>query len=230
MEPKEKDEELFEVFREFAMFGTGSITRSTGLAMMDSRQLQKLCRDCGLLRSPFMLTKVDIDLTFVQIRGTGTHKIDFIDFCQCLELFAMKRRLPVEAVVDAVRYSNGPTLNAVTTPDARTFSSPLRETPQVLKNGLFVSTRGKSPNTAVTFSTPTNSNKLTITTPSTKLTDWYAVDNPCPRGPDELVYYVNSKTNETRWTLPMEDENVHHQQQQLMLTGSGEHISVFDKL
>lgn len=169
----EENEELYEVFCAFARFGMGSSEQS--LVLMDAKQLQKLCRDCGLL-ARHRLSPVDVDLIFIQVRSPGLCRIDFGDFVQCLDHFAHRRQIPLEAVLDLVRCCPGPQLNSVTTP----FSSPVRE-----------------------------SNCL-------QLCDWYEVDNPQPMGPDELVYYVNSKTRETSWVPPLSLGNTH--------------LSVFDKL
>ncbi|KAH9260323.1 hypothetical protein BASA81_001493 [Batrachochytrium salamandrivorans] len=151
----DEEGELYEVFCAFARFGTGSLEQS--LVLMDSKQLQKLCRDCDLLARN-KLSPVDVDLIFIQVKSPGLCRIDFADFMQCLDHFAHRRQIPLEALLDLVRCSPGPRLNSVATPDFKTFSSPLRESPAKLASSSCL-----------------------------QLCDWYEVQNPQPMGPDELV-------------------------------------------
>jgi hypothetical protein len=80
------DIELFFVFREFSSFGMGN--NRNKISTLDSRQLQKLCRDCGLLDE--RLTKVDIDMVFIQVKGTVGPRLDFIDFLDCIKAFSLR--------------------------------------------------------------------------------------------------------------------------------------------
>jgi len=193
----EHEDALASVFREFCSFGMGS--RNLGPPLMDSRQCQKLARDCGLLDKK--LTKVDIDLVFTAVKGRGEHRIDFLDFLECVRQWAERKGVSYEALCDKIANSRGPTLNHVTTPDAQKFTSPLYDASPA-RPPL---TEAQSPPLPGSATSARKEAKAPPPPPSsTQLhPDWYEVQNPDPQGPDEQVYYVNRKTNETSWNRPV---------------------------
>jgi len=215
----ETEDRLAVVFREFCSFGMGS--RNVGPPLMDSRQCQKLARDCGLVDK--RLTKVDIDLIFTSVKGRGEHRIDYLDFLECVRQWAEKKRMTYEELCDVIANSPGPSLNHVTTPDSTKFSSPLIETvnktPAQQRTSPASSSvrRGTSPLSAGGPRAPASVSSVSSSRgerrgsrppppPPANMAlhpDWYEVQNPHPAGPDEQVYYVNRKTNETRWDRPV---------------------------
>ena len=199
----EQEDPLAAVFKEFCSFGMGS--RNVGPPLMDSRQCQKLARDCRILDK--RLTKVDIDLVFTAVKGRGEHRIDYLDFLECVRQWAERKGVSYEDLCEMIAHSQGPTLNHVTTPDAQKFSSPLYEAAP-----RTAPASGISPPSGASVTPPPGRNtsgKRDSKAPppppaNTQLhPDWYEVQNPDPQGPDELVYYVNRKTNETSWNRPV---------------------------
>jgi len=232
------DERLSEVFREFCSFGMGS--RHSGPLLMDSRQCQKVARDCGLLDK--RLTKVDIDIIFTAVKGRGEHRIDYLDFLECIRQWAERKGISYEEICDMIANSNGPTLNKVTTPDTQKFTSPLR-----VAATSPSSAEKRTPPVARLSNASASSLKegrRSISESGSLHPDWYEVENPQPQGPDERVYYVNRKTNETSWEKPIIrspprggfDEDEGDEEEFTDLDGSFRHReaspykSVFDKL
>ena len=205
-----EDEALLSVFRNFSTFGMGS--KISGPITMDSRQCQKLARDCGLIDKN--LTKVDVDLIFTAVKGRGQQRIDYLDFLECLRQWSEKKGISYEEICDIVARSQGPTLNHVTTPDSHKFSTPLKDTHHTIPTATTSSISRRSPPSSTMASSggktrqqrpsstgnppPPSSSKKGELHP-----DWYAVENPDPQGPDEKVYYVNRYTNETTWDRPV---------------------------
>jgi len=239
----DNDDVLAVVFREFCSFGMGS--RNVGPPLMDSRQCQKVARDCGLIDK--RLTKVDVDLIFTAVKGRGEHRIDYLDFLECVRQWAEKKGISYEEICDMIAHSNGPTLNHVTTPDSQKFSSPLHDaTPQTSvrtppSNERRTSPQARSAQTGSAQKERRDSRAPPPPPSSTALhPDWYEVSNPDPQGPDELVYYVNRKTNETSWNRPViaspekggEDFEDEEQDKDGSFDQSGPspYKSVFDKL
>ena len=56
---------------------------------MDSRTLQKFCKDNRLLSK--RLTRTDVDLLFTRVKARGTKRITFEQFCECLHEMAAKK-------------------------------------------------------------------------------------------------------------------------------------------
>jgi len=206
----EQEDPVAAVFREFCSFGMGS--RNSGPPLMESRQIQKLARDCGLLDK--RLTKVDIDLIFTAVKGRGEHRIDYLDFLECVRQWAERKGMTYEDLCDQIANSHGPTLNSVTTPDTQKFTSPLLDTsPKAVAQTRATPQPSQAAPRAEPRTTPPSSRsagrheaKAPPPPPAnTQLhPDWYQVSNPDPDAPaDERVYYVNRKTNETSWDRPL---------------------------
>jgi hypothetical protein len=204
----DSEDVLAAVFKEFCSFGMGS--RNVGPPLMDSRQCQKVARDCGLLDK--RLTKVDVDIIFTGVKGRGEHRIDYLDFLECVRQWAERKGVTYEEICDMIANSNGPTLNQVTTPDSQKFSAPLAEAvvrPSPARASppsgeSRPSAAGRAPTSASSRGDRRDSRPPPPPPANTALhPDWYEVQNPDPQGPDELVYYVNRKTNETSWNRPV---------------------------
>lgn len=192
-EEKGDEDPLYTLFAEHCAFGQGHLR--AGPPMMDSRTCQKLARDCGVTGPN--LTKVDIDLIFVKVRGRGATKIDFAEFVEVTRQWALRKGMSHEELVDILVRSPGPTLNNVTLPDATKFRDEWDRS--------FASSTGYGADTSrLDLSTNSPAPRGAAAAASEELhPDWYQVQNPNPQGPGEEVYYVNRFTNETTWDRPV---------------------------
>ena len=84
-------QQMYHIFLRFCSFGAGHRVAVESLKM-DSRTLQKFCRDAGLLDSTLNKTRVDLILTKLLTRRDPktnkiikSKKIDFNDFIYCLQ-------------------------------------------------------------------------------------------------------------------------------------------------
>ena len=84
-------QQMYHIFLRFCSFGAGHRVAVESLKM-DSRTLQKFCRDAGLLDSTLNKTRVDLILTKLLTRRDPktnkiikSKKIDFDDFIYCLQ-------------------------------------------------------------------------------------------------------------------------------------------------
>eukprot|EP00873_Tetraselmis_striata_P017380 jgi/Tetstr1/437644/TSEL_026311.t1 len=95
--------QLFEVFMTFANYGKGSAGQTS---FMDSKNLQKLAKDCQLIGRD--LTTTDIDLLFTKAKEKGKRTISYEQFVSILHMFATKKGQASEQVIAAVSRSSGP--------------------------------------------------------------------------------------------------------------------------
>jgi Ca2+-binding EF-hand superfamily protein len=63
---------------------------------MDSREFNKLCKDCGLIGKGFAQTQVDT--TFTKVKERGTRDIDFKQFEKALNLIAEAKGVPASDI------------------------------------------------------------------------------------------------------------------------------------
>ena len=178
------ERELKKTFVAFASFGNRS-TIQDDYVQMDSRALQKLCKDSGLTH-PKRLTTTDIDLLFASVKSKGERKIDFSMFLQLTQMFAVKLNRAHAEVVVQIAAAN-PRAN---TSEARPSSSYGK----------------KHHNEPASYYRPASSEASRTETPRAMPRlhpDWYEVRNPNATSEKDQFYYVNRKTNETSWKMPL---------------------------
>jgi hypothetical protein len=208
------ESELFSLYNEFCSFGAGH--KLDGQLLMDSRNCQKLARDCGICDGKY-LTRTDVDLIFTKVKARGSHKIDFNEFLECTRQWADKKGISHEELLEMLLSTPGPTLNHVTEPDYSKFT----ESPSVLSDDfmqkLNITNEEEQFFDQVAedqqqqqpqeidegyYENDDDNNNNNVQQQPTLHPDWYVVANPQPLGPGEEVYYVNKFTNQTSWDFP----------------------------
>ncbi len=225
-------DELAQVFNRFATFGAGKgkfASETASPPLMDSRSLQKLCRDCHLF-SPPLLTSTEVDLIFKKVKPRNELKIDFIEFVECTRQMAEKLGVPHVDLIEKILQSDGPTLNTALSPpishnsnQINSSHSPDKMTHRSLKSEFDASASSdvsqqssyndsrhqatslhanQGQETQYLSSSSSVSRNNVIMTVENLHPDWYAVRNPHPTCDYDLIYYANRFTNETTWEKP----------------------------
>jgi Ca2+-binding EF-hand superfamily protein len=123
---------LHRVFKEFSEFGMGrenssssssspaatstaAVSPASPVLEMDSKQFVKLCKECGLSKSPSHMAAVD--LAYAKAKSTrSSRRLNFSQFLKALSLLAQDRGIEEDEIKEIVAGCQGPRRNS-TTPD-----------------------------------------------------------------------------------------------------------------
>jgi len=175
-----KMDELEAVFNQFSTFGN----RLDGPVMMETRNCQKLAKDCGLTGKK--LTSTDIDIIFAKVKTKGKKKISFEEFLTATQFFAEKLEISHAELVLRVVNSAGPRVNS-NVPNVPSLLSEAVSSEEMLLEEF--------PPRPPSVEAPKVMPRLHP--------DWFEAKNPNATGTNDQFYYFNPYTKETTWVAPL---------------------------
>eukprot|EP00040_Diaphanoeca_grandis_P015583 m.79645 g.79645 ORF g.79645 m.79645 type:complete len:333 (+) comp25235_c0_seq1:159-1157(+) len=90
---------------------------TNGAKEMDGRQLAKLTKDAKILNKK--ITATDVDISFAKFKSKGARKINYTQFEQVIESFALKEKITKEVLVERILAKGGPTFSGTKTQGSR---------------------------------------------------------------------------------------------------------------